>query len=315
MTTFDPRTRAEFHHPAFVYSDRDALLEYLLPYLHDGLEADDFIFVAAKRSDVRTLKNELGPDAERIIFADTAKWCPHPGARLNALHQMATEASDAGAANLRLAVAPIWPRRRALIYEWQRYESALNHVLSPFAGSLVCLYDTSKLDARVIEVAEATHPHVHTDSERTPSRRFEDPEEFLRRWNADAAIPASDPREVKSIDELAAIRAELQRVTTDLGLPLTKAQDMCLAANEILTNALVYGSGPVEMWTYIEHKVWFTVEVRDRGNGIDDPLIGYAPPSQYKVGGRGVWLARQVIDLVQIIPTERGTIAKLSMRV
>ncbi len=313
LTTTDRRTLAEFEHPAFMYSDTDSLVDYLVPYIHSGLDEHAFVFVALKSEHIGALRSVLGDDARRTAVVDTAKWHPHPNTRLNALHQIAADAAGNGSSCLRLAVEPVWPQRRELVSEWQRFESALNHVLAPYHGSLVCLYDASDLDPSIVDVAESTHPHVHRAGERSASTHFESPDAFLRRWHDDAAIPASEPRHVQSIEELASIRAELTGVATDLRLPLRKTHDLCLAANEILTNALIYGSGPVEMWTYIEDG-FLVVEVRDRGNGIADPLVGYRPPPTFKVGGRGVWLARQVVDLLEIIPTEHGTIAKLYLR-
>jgi anti-sigma regulatory factor (Ser/Thr protein kinase) len=155
---------------------------------------------------------------------------------------------------------------------------------------------------------------VHRGSDLSESPRFEKPQVFLRRFRADAAIPASDPVHVRSIGDLSGIRAQLARVAHGVGLPLAKQQDICLAANEVLTNALVYGEGPVEMWTYIDDG-YLIVEVRDHGRGIEDPLVGYEPPPTYKTGGRGVWLARQVLDLLEIVPTPEGTVAKLYLRV
>jgi anti-sigma regulatory factor (Ser/Thr protein kinase) len=315
VTTAASSTLTDFSHPAFLYAGTGDFLEYMVPYVEDGLDHDEVVFVASHLSNVRALRKALGARARQVRFADTTSWYPHPAHRLHALHQLAIDATSDGPAQLRLASEPVWPKHPELVHEWQRYESALNDVLSVFSGSLVCLYDEDSLDPSIIEVAEATHPHVHHGTERGRSAHFEPPDEFLRRWITEPLAPTSEPRRVTTVDELRAVRAELLRLATRAGLPVQRAQDLCLASNEILTNALVYGSGPVDTWTSIEDDEWFVVGVRDHGRGITDPLVGYRPPSAFGEGGRGVWLARQVLDLLQVVPTEAGTIAKLSMRI
>src|SRR5439155_18170406 len=111
-----------------------------------------------------------------------------------------------------------------------------------------------------VDVAEATHPHVERGTGREDSDQFERPDEFLRRWNAHTDAPADDTRRVSTIDELASVRAEVRGVASDAGMSVEGTQDLCLATNEILTNALVYGTGPVDVWTYVEDE-FFVVGV------------------------------------------------------
>jgi hypothetical protein len=52
-------------------------------------------------------------------------------------------------------------------------------------------------------------------------------------------------------------------------------------------------------------------EVQDAGR-VEDPLVGRRPPSLGAVGGRGVWLAHQLCDLVQLRSGPAGTTVRLS---
>jgi anti-sigma regulatory factor (Ser/Thr protein kinase) len=52
------------------------------------------------------------------------------------------------------------------------------------------------------------------------------------------------------------------------------------------------------------------VEVEDRGS-IAEPLIGRLRPVPAQVGGRGLWLANQFCDLVQIRSGSTGTAVRL----
>ena len=50
---------------------------------------------------------------------------------------------------------------------------------------------------------------------------------------------------------------------------------------------------------------------QDDGPGIADPLAGYLPPADAMEAGRGLWLARQLVDLLQIVPNSTETTVRL----
>ena len=52
------------------------------------------------------------------------------------------------------------------------------------------------------------------------------------------------------------------------------------------------------------------IEFEDRGT-IDEPLAGRLRPTPTQQGGRGLWLANQLCDLVQIRSSELGTTVRL----
>jgi anti-sigma regulatory factor (Ser/Thr protein kinase) len=45
--------------------------------------------------------------------------------------------------------------------------------------------------------------------------------------------------------------------------------------------------------------------------GIDDPVTSYLPPPTSAERGRGLWLARQLVDLIQFAPGASGTTVRL----
>jgi anti-sigma regulatory factor (Ser/Thr protein kinase) len=76
-------------------------------------------------------------------------------------------------------------------------------------------------------------------------------------------------------------------------------------ANELATNSIRHGggSGHFELWRVGDRVI---CEVTDRG-WIRDPLVGRVEPADDSESGRGVWLANQLCDLVQIRTTPAGT--------
>jgi anti-sigma regulatory factor (Ser/Thr protein kinase) len=54
--------------------------------------------------------------------------------------------------------------------------------------------------------------------------------------------------------------------------------------------------------------------VRDSGPGLD-PLSAHIPPRAGVSGGRGLWIAHQLADVVQVIPEGGGTRVRLEVSV
>lgn len=71
----------------------------------------------------------------------------------------------------------------------------------------------------------------------------------------------------------------------------------------------MHGGGEARLSTWTEGDR-FICHVEDAGVGIADPLAGYRPPGA-RVSGRGLWLARQLVDLMEILPRERGAAIRL----
>nr|BFE57878.1 hypothetical protein GCM10020063_024040 [Dactylosporangium thailandense] len=126
----------------------------------------------------------------------------------------------------------------------------------------------------------------------TPAGVFDPPQLDAPVPEPDAApvlcLPASHDRQ-----DIVGIRARLSMSLA--GLPTLVRTDFVAAVNEVLTNAYVHGTPPVDV------AVWVTrgrVECRvtDRGPGFRDPLAGYRPAPGGTRSGNGLWLARQASD-------------------
>ena len=90
------------------------------------------------------------------------------------------------------------------------------------------------------------------------------------------------------------------------------AEDLVLCVDEIAANSLIHGGGAGVLRIWREPAA-LVCEVSDGGT-IADPLIGREAPSLERLGGRGVWLANQLCDLVQIRSGAAGTIIRLHSR-
>ncbi|MGH2683117.1 MAG: anti-sigma factor RsbA family regulatory protein [Actinomycetota bacterium] len=314
MATDNGRTRGLLEHPALLYERMEDFLGVMVPYVSAGIEREEVVFVAARGVMVGALRDELGTRAAGARLEDTDEWYPHPATRLRAFNELITGELGAGAKRFRLAGEPVWPAGPPeLVREWQRYESVLNAVLAPFPATLVCLYDASRLDGSILDGARRTHPVVFGAGGEQPSGEFVAPEEFLPGWNPSLDPPPSSAVRMPEVADLSFARWFLQEEALRAGIEPKRAADLVLAANEVLTNAVQYANGLTALWAWVDDGE-FICQIEDRGQGLADSLAGYRPPGDDIAAGRGLWLARQLVDLLQIVPGPSGTAVRLHIR-
>ena len=84
-----------------------------------------------------------------------------------------------------------------------------------------------------------------------------------------------------------------------------------LAVSEVAANTLRHtqSSGTLAMW-HDEDEV--VCEIHDEGT-IADPLVGSRRPAPDANGGHGLWIVRQVCDLVELTSNATGTTVRMHM--
>jgi anti-sigma regulatory factor (Ser/Thr protein kinase) len=292
-----------FHHEALLYDGPDALLAGTLPFIRDGLERGEAVLIALDAEKHEAFSDALGPSD--AVFADMRLLGRNP-ARIIPVWRDFQARHDGP---IRGVGEPIRAGRSGPeLVECQLHEALLNVA---FDGDddfkLLCPYDTSALDASVIHEACAGHPHVDAQ----PSRAYRGPDRLLAPFEAPLEPPPAHARVLGfELDTL----AEVRRVTEDCvaGLEHVRGQDLVLAVAELAANSIRHGGGRGIL------RVWrddgaVIAEIRDRGL-IEDPLAGRYAPSFEQLGGRGLWIANAVCDLVQVRSGPQGTAVRLHMK-
>ncbi len=95
---------------------------------------------------------------------------------------------------------------------------------------------------------------------------------------------------------------------SSVGLDEMRTMDLLLAVTELATNSLRHGGGEGVLRTWREPDA-LVCEVSDRGR-IADLLVGRRAPQPSDEGGRGVWMANQLCDLVQVRSGDAGTVVR-----
>lgn len=300
-------------HQIALYDDADGFLESALPYLREGLEREEPTLVALGPAKTALLRAALGSEAAAIAFADVETFGRNP-ARLLPAWQDFIDRHPPGRP-LRGLGEPIWPgRSAAAVDECERHEALLNVGLasdpSPPALSLLCVYDRTALDDDTLEAASLSHPLTYAAGIAAPNPEWDDhpPEPFV----GGLLAPPLDARQLEFDREtINSLRAAAGVEAGEAGLADDRAADFVLAASELAANSVIHGGGAGTAAIWREPGA-LLLEVRDAGQ-IDDPLAGRVRPSPLRERGRGLWVANQLCDLLQIRSGPSGTRARLWM--
>lgn len=111
--------------------------------------------------------------------------------------------------------------------------------------------------------------------------------------------------------ELAQARQLVADVAANAGLDPDRVGRLIVAVSEAATNAIVHGAGSGTI-TITRTAATLTVAVRDRGLGLTSPPV-LTSPHVTEPNGRGLWMARQLCDLVEIDSSTSVTTVRLTM--
>ncbi|WP_203923353.1 ATP-binding protein [Rugosimonospora africana] len=111
--------------------------------------------------------------------------------------------------------------------------------------------------------------------------------------------------------DLDRVRQLITRITGLAGLEPDRVARLTLAVNEIATNAIQHGGGEAGVTIQIEADQ-VVIEVNDTGPGIPTDIAVDLPEPE-ATHGRGLWLANQLCDEVQLRSGATGTLVRLVM--
>ncbi|MEO8898740.1 MAG: sensor histidine kinase [Candidatus Dormibacter sp.] len=299
-----------FCHEALLYAGEEEFLRATERFILDGLQAGEPTLVVVGAAKIDALRAALPPCEDTVMFADMADVGANPGRIIPAWQEFVARYGSAGV-RLRGIGEPVWTERGAAeLVECQRHESLLNLAFADAAGfKLLCPYDVLSLGPAVLEEAERSHPIVRDGRTRRRSTTYADidPGSTL-----DAPLPEApvDAREARfGPASLGSLRALVGREAARAGLLSGKIADMVLAVNEVATNSITHGggSGRLRIW---RESAALVCEVSDRGQ-VDSALVDRRRPDAQPDDSRGLWMANQLCDLVQLRSSSSGTTVRV----
>lgn len=299
-------------HEACLYAGTDEFLRLTLPWVREGLQAGDPIIAVAHRANADALREALGADAGQVDLRTSESWYLSPARSFRGFIGFAAAHPEAKC--VRMIGEPLWPLQwENAVREYAHYEAVFNVIAQDSPIWALCPYGVNALPDHVLDHAYSTHPRVRTASASSANEHFVEPDDYC----AHLADAMSDP---PGATQMIAVTADLQALCTaiaeaagDAGVEPQRVRLLMLAVHELATNALTHADGfaTARTWTTPDS---FVCEVASHGRSLSETTAGYVPVDPSSDRGRGLWLVRQLCDLVEVRSRNSRTVIRVHMR-
>lgn len=301
-----------FEHEAMFYEGDDGFVKHCAAFVREGVRIGEPCLVAVLPYKIDLLREELGSDAEQVLFREMDDVGRNPARIIPMWREFAEHWLQPGA-RVRGIGEPIWASRSSEeLIESQRHEELINLAFPDVAGTIMCPYDVAALAPDVLDAARRSHPFTRDGTgARTASERFAGVDEIARPF--DHPLPPAVGAVSMRIDgtRLPELRAFIADRSAGLGLDARRIDDLVLAVNEVATNTVRHGDGRGELQIWSREGA-VICDVRD-GGVIADPLVGRHRSVEARESGLGLWIVHQLCDLVQVRSDATGTLVRMHM--
>ena len=310
------RPHRTYRHECWLYHGDTEFQGMVLPFIADGLARDQPVMVAVPEPRLHAVRDALGGDAEKVVWADMADLGANP-ARIIPAWQEFTEKYRGDRRPIRGIGQPIWAGRGpAEIVESQFHEALLNLAVPPDTPLwLLCPYDTTTLPDRVVDEALRSHPvladagayrgSTHYGGADHAGALFNEP---LPEPAAPTTVIAFDPDRHRHVDRLIEAAAAA-------GVTADRAAKLAAAAGEIAT-AAHHDSGRIRIRLWHDHTA-VLCEITDPAV-LANPMTGRCATPTTGTGvnprDRSIRLANDLCDLVQVRSGPDGTTVRIHTR-
>ncbi|MFI7003314.1 anti-sigma factor RsbA family regulatory protein [Nocardia sp. NPDC050175] len=310
-TTAGPPDTDPFAHPALFYSDTEEYLAGTVGFIREGLANHEPVAVSVPGPNLDLIRAELGAEADAVKLMDMTVEGRNPGRIIPGVLRAFADTYPTG--RVRIIGEPIWAGRSATEYPaCVQHEALINAAFTGRAVTILCPYDTERLDPTVLVDAHATHPTLIDRSGERPSGAY-DPDRIVASYNKPLSPPPAIAR-VFAFDatSLTETRHRAGEYAHRAGMVEDRIIDLELVIAETITNSVVHGGGSGTLALWIDGRQ-LRAQVRDAGH-ITNPLAGRVPPKPFQFGGRGLLLVNHLTDLVRIHTGVHGTTIQMDMR-
>ncbi|GAA4259487.1 sensor histidine kinase [Dactylosporangium darangshiense] len=300
-------------HQALLFDSPAAFLSAAVPFVREGLDRGDSVLAVTSAENEELLRASLDGEVERVTFLPAARWFESPGRTLDAHHRR-IDSLPGSTGILRVLGEPVWAGLDPLeTTEWGRYESVMNVALADAPAWLMCGYDRRALPEAIVDDALRTHPTLAVGAGSETSGAYADPVHYYAERNvALLPRPGAGVEWLPDFVDMAPVRQFVADHAVRLGVPPGRLDDFTLAVNEIATNAVRHGAGrgEVRMWATDRRVI---CEVSDTGTATDG-FLGFLRSDPSAGQGHGLWIARQICDLLEMHTGGPGTTVRLHIR-
>lgn len=307
-----------FRHLAVIHHGVDELLDTLAPLLRTAVTRSDPVWAAVDNPTREAIERRLGTAATGLVFSDPGQPPSYSGQTTAARRaDRLREAIDDDRVALILSDATMVGGSGPDSFApdvWSVVEASCNLALSGLPVTLVCLCDAARTGEDTERVLHWNHPELIVGATASPNPRYRSPTEVLASTPPPPAPALGPPDHELTFAGSAAlrgIRASAKRHGFEAGLDTERIDGLVLAIGELVSNSIEHGAGHGTLAWWVEPGR-LVAGIHDPGH-MSTTTPGLRRPPARSVRGRGVWLARQLSDVVHLWTTVDGTHARLEI--
>jgi anti-sigma regulatory factor (Ser/Thr protein kinase) len=298
-------------HALLRYDSPECLCARAVPYVREGLARGEAVMAVVSAEVEQVLSSALGDDAAGVGWQAGEVSYGRLGVMFEGFRRFLAEQRAAGL-SLRLLAQNDALGTEERMAAYLRFEAMTNEVYRPYGYRWACLYDTRAHSAQTLRQVSQVHPRLlEPGGQQTLNDDYLEPSAYLARSGPPPPPPAAVQLDlpVTGPDQLVVVRRLLRR-WADLQEMGDHAGDVVSAVNEVVTNGLQHGTPPVRVRAWTADGL-ARVQVHDRGLTSIPVTAGYHRPAPELDRGHGLWVARQLADVVTTHTDRGGTTVTL----
>lgn len=307
-----------FRHLAVVHRGVDELVDILAPLLRAAVTGGDLVWAAVDDATREAIERRLGAAASGFVFGEPGQ--PYSYSAQTTAARRAGRLRDAigdDRAALILSDAAIVggpePGLSAPDF-WSVVDASCNLALSGLPVTLICLCDSERMSEATVRYHYWNHPELLVDATTSANPRYRSPAEVLAS-TPEPPAPALGPPSRKELFAnsmaLRGLRASARLRGLEAGLDRARIDGLVVAVCELASNSIEHGPGHGTLsWWISPGRV--VAQIDDEGH-MNSITPGLRRPDTRSVRGRGVWLARQLCDILHLWTSVDGTHARLEI--
>jgi anti-sigma regulatory factor (Ser/Thr protein kinase) len=306
----DPgRPHTGYQHEALFYRNDGEFLAGTVPFVLDAVALGQPTMVALVKPRMQKLQAALGPYDGEVFFVDMGELGANPAriipAWLDFIQRFAGRA-------VRGIGEPQWPGRRPEeVIECQLHEGLLNVAIDPDIPLwLRCPYDLAELPTPIARAALDSHPVLVETGSYRGSTSYGGLHHVESIFQAELEpAPAHAAMIPFRGADLTTLRTHVGDRAREAGLGGERSRSLTSAVAEIAANSLKHGGGSGELRTWRKPNA-LVCQITDCVE-LKDPLVGRRVPATGEEENRGLWLANQISDLIQVRSTSAGSTVRV----
>ena len=296
-------------HEALAYADGAELAARLADRVEASVSAGDRVVAVLESAVRQRLSAELGPAADGVRFLEPAAVHSVPGFTTAVRWARSTRQADDDAARLMVITQQLLDLPGCGPGYWIRLCAGLEVAGVDLPLTVVCAFPDEP--ANWLRV-RTTHHVLSSGNGAAPNPDYREPQDVVREHPPPPRPPLGPPTAELAFrsTDLGKLRHLTAEVGDRGGLAADRIADAVLAVNELASNSVEHGPGTGRLRLWTEGEPRLLAEVADRGR-LAEPFPGMVHPSTSGPRGRGLWLASELCDVMEVW-AEDGTVVRLS---